>query len=132
MFLLAYVSPLTSVLHHEIGLVQFGVIENCRYCVTECSLTSQPWLPTNVVTILKIDIDDITQTFNFLLKGKVIVMRLDSTISTDCSALTNTLAEHTCYYCDCSVPVSKDTSLFLVFQRLCTFLRCKQGRGETV
>ena len=48
LFLLSYVSPLTPVLHHEIGLVQLGVIKNCRYCVTECSLTSQPWLPTDV------------------------------------------------------------------------------------
>ena len=69
-FLLSYVSPLTSVLHHEIGLVQFGVIENCSYCVTECSLTSQPRLPTDVVTYI-IDIDDITQTFNFLFEVKV-------------------------------------------------------------
>ena len=72
MFLLSYVSPLTSVLHHEIGLVQLGFIENCSYCVSECSLTSQPWLPTDVVTILKIDIDDITQTFNFLFKVKAV------------------------------------------------------------
>ena len=72
MFLLSYVSPLTSILHHEMGLVQLGFIENCSYCVTECSLTSQPWLPTDVVTVLKSDIDDIAQTFNFLIKVKVI------------------------------------------------------------
>ena len=71
MFLLSYVSPLTPVLHHEIGLLQLGFIENCSYCVTECSLTSQPLLPTDTITY-KIDIDDITQTFKFLLKVKVV------------------------------------------------------------
>ena len=63
----------------KLALYSLGFIENCSYCVTECSLTSQPWLSINVVTALKIDIDDITQTFNFLLKVKVISCK-DSTI----------------------------------------------------
>ena len=35
--------------------------------VLQCSLTSQPWLPPYIVTALKSDTNDITQTFNLLL-----------------------------------------------------------------
>ena len=39
---------LTYISHHGVGLVQLGVTESCCCCVTECSLTSQPGLPTYI------------------------------------------------------------------------------------
>ena len=109
MFLLSYVSPLISVLHHEIALVQLGLLcfrvfpDKSAFASHKCSNQQI------VVTVLQIEIDDITQTFNLLLKGFY-----NHQISTDCSALTNTLVEHKCSYCDCSEPVFKDSSSFLV------------------
>ena len=38
-----------------------GFIESCGFCVTECSLTCQPWLHTYIVTVLKSDADNIQQ-----------------------------------------------------------------------